>query len=162
MAITSSIVVDEIVGTVVLSVYQNGVTLLDTVTYTNSTLEVTLVEHGQVSDVTITDFLKLLQLYIVFNNAIVASIFGPSPFIFTPFTNIHTQLVDDGIDQLAFIYQFTPDDSLPIFQFNCTHPSGNVVIQKRSPEATLSYAQWLFYLYNTANFKLFVLNAYNL
>lgn len=162
MAITSSIVVDEILGTVVLTVYQDGVTLLDQVTYTNSTLEITVEEHGQIPNVSVADFLKLLQLYIVFNNAIIASIFVPSPFIFTPFTNIDNQLVNDGIDQLVFTYQFTPMDSLPIFQFNCTYPSGDVLIQKRSPGATLSYSQWLFYLYNTANFKLFVLNAYNL
>lgn len=161
MAITSSITVDEILGTVGLSVYQDGITLLDTVTYTNSTLQITLEEHGEVSNITVTDFLKLLQLYIVFNNAIVSSIFGPSPFIFTPFTEIDNQLKNDGIDQLVFLFQLT-SESLPAFQFDCTYPSGNVISAKRSPLMTLSYAQWLYFLYNAANFRLFVLNAYNL
>lgn len=161
MAITSSIIVDEILGTVALSVYKDGITLLDTVTYTNSTLQITLEEHGEITDITPADFLKLLQLYIVFNNAIVSSIFGPSPFIFTPFTEIDNQLKNDGIDQLVFGFRVN-SESLPAFQFNCTYPSGNVTSEKRSPLMTLSYAQWLYFLYNAANFKLFVLNSYNL
>lgn len=160
MAITSTIITHTITGTITGSIYLDGITLIDQLTYTNSPGIVTCVENGEVT-VSINDFLQLLKFYIAFNNVIIASIFNPSQSQYTPFTPIVAELGNDGIDQLFLTYQLQ-SESLPIFEFTCTYPSGDVIVAKRNPEMVLSYAQWLKYMYIVSDFRNFVLNAYNL
>jgi hypothetical protein len=160
MAITTTMVIDNSANTAVGTVTLNGSTI-EQLTFTNSTNIVNLVSHGA-TDMSVADFGSLLKFYIVFNNAVIASFLPVNLFQYRPFTNIDQQLVDDGVNKLSFTFQYTPTDPLPIFNWVCTYPNSTVHIQKRSPNDNLSYAQFLYFLYQAANFRLFFNNAYGL
>jgi len=160
MAITTTMVVDlssnEATGTVLV----DG-TMIETLIYDNGSNTVNLVEKGAMN-ISISDFIGLLKFYIVFNNAVIASFLPVNQFTYTPFTPVDQQLDNNGIDTLTFTFEYTPIDSLPLFQWVCTYPNGTVYVQKRSPASDLSYAQFLYFLYQAANFRLFTTNAYAL
>jgi hypothetical protein len=158
MAITSTINIDTVGGTIGSSVYLNGTTLIDTLTYTFSSNTISCA--GFIASVTlsVTDYLALLSFYVAFNQLIITT-FSSSQFVTTPFSSVTFVQSDDGVSQLKF--EFLPG-SIPLFYYTCTYPLGNVVIATRELSDTLSYAQWLFFLYLAANFKLSVLADYKL
>lgn len=159
MAITTTMQIEQTTGLAIGTVLVDG-NLIEQLTYDSGTNIVTLIEKGAM-DISKEDFFNLLKFYIVFNNAVIAAFLPVNQFTYTPFTPIDQQLDNNGTDALTFKFQYTPDDSLPIFEWICTYPSGTVYVQKRSPASDLSYAQFLYFLYQAANFRLFAINAYN-
>ena len=158
MAITSNTNIDTVNGILSAEVYYNATTLIDSLTYTASSN--TILCGGPITGINISeqDFLALLNFYVAFNTLIIFT-YSPSQSGTTPFSSITFLQSDDGSSQLAF--QFKPAD-IPLFYYTCTYPSGMVSIESRTVSNTLSYAQWLFFLYLASNFKLSVLYDYNL
>jgi hypothetical protein len=157
MAITSNIIVDTVGGTVTTSVYTNG-TPIDQVVYTASSNQVAFSGGIASASLAVQDFLALLATYITINQVIINT-FGPSQFTTTPWSSITQIISDDGVSQL--VSEFMPG-SVPLFNYTCTYPSGNVLVTTRALPKTLSYAQFLYFLYVMANFKLQVKNDYNI
>lgn len=156
MALNTNIVIDQVAGTATGTVIVGGTTI-ENIVFTNSSNTITLSPHV-IDAIAITDFLNLLTFYIVYNSAIIQAFFPVSSFTFTPFTKVTTNLQDDGINTLEFDYTATNR----IFQFTGTYPNGTVSIAARANIGNLSYAQYLDFLYQIANFKLFTLHAYKL
>lgn len=158
MAITSTIDIDTVGGTLSSSVYYNGSTLIDTLTYTASSNQIFCAGSIAALTISIQDMLALINFYIAFN-ALIIFTYSPSQSVTKPFSSITFQQLDDGSSQLGF--HFMPG-SIPLFYYTCTYPSGTVLIENRALSNTLSYAQWLFFIYLLANFKLSMLNDYNM
>lgn len=157
MAITSTISIDTVGGTIASSVYLNGSTLLDTITYTASSNSIFFNGSIEAATVSETDFLALLKFYITFNQIIIST-YSPSQFVTIPFSSITFVQYDNGSNTLGF--EFMPG-SIPLFYYTCTYPNGTVYITTRALSSTLSYAQWLFFLILSANFQSMVINDYN-
>jgi hypothetical protein len=158
MAITSTTNIDPVSGTISAEVYYNGSTLIDNLTYTASSNQVFCAGSILAITISVQDFLALINFYVAFNTLIIFT-YSPSQSITTPFSSVTFQQSDDGASQLSF--HFLPG-SIPLFYYTCTYPSGTVYIENRTLSNTLSYAQWLFFLYLASNFKLAVLYDYNL
>jgi hypothetical protein len=156
MAVTSSISVDTVGGTITTNIYLNGSTLLDTVIYTNSSGNLSFSGSISAFSVSLADFKTLLNLYIAFNQIIIA-VYSPSQFVTTPFSEIVYVQNDTGS---LLYFEFMPN-SIPLFYYTCSYPSGNIAVTTRALAANLSYAQWLFFLYLLANFKLYLSSAYD-
>jgi hypothetical protein len=158
MAITSTIIVDTNAGTATTNIQLNGSTLIDNPVYSVSTNQVAFPGSLSAVILSVQDFLTVLTCYVTFNQTII-NIFGPSQFVTTPFSQIVLVQSDDGSSQL--VSEFMPG-SIPLCNYTCTYPIGNVVITTRALSRTLSYPQYLFFLYLMANFKLAVLNNYHI
>jgi hypothetical protein len=158
MAITSTIITDGIAGTIIGTVKLNGTTLIDTLTYDNGVPDVSFVSTSDVT-LSITDFLALLQFYIAFNNVIIASIFTPSQNQYTPFNGIASLISNNGTDLFLLIEDLAGEN---IFNIDCTYPSGTILVGGRSPDTSMSYAEWIYCINTISGFRNFVLNAYNL
>ena len=158
MAITSTISIDTVGGTISSSVYLNGSTLVDSLVYTQSTNSIFFSGGIAASTLAIQDYLALINFYFAFNQIIIFT-YNPSQFITKPFSSITFVQADDGSSQLKF--EFMPG-SIPLFYYTCTYPAGTVAVLIRALSNTLSYAQWLFFLYVIANFKQAVLVDYNI
>jgi hypothetical protein len=158
MAITSTTNIDPVSGTISADVYYNGSTLIDNLTYTASSNQVFCAGSILAITISVQDFLALINFYVAFNTLIIFT-YSPSQSITTPFSSVTFQQSNDGASQLSF--HFLPA-SIPLFYYTCTYPSGAVYIENRTLSNTLSYAQWLFFLYLASNFKLAVLYDYNL
>lgn len=159
MAITSTINVDGIAGTVVCNIYLNGSILIDTLTYSNSPKQVICSLRNTTVTLSAADFLTTLSIYTSFNNGIIASIFAPKQSVFTPFTTIHIAQTNDGINQLTWVGKQVAN---VVWSWAATYPSGTIIVQPRTVAITLSYSEWLYCLIDIAGFRDFVLNAYNL
>jgi hypothetical protein len=158
MAITSTINVDTVGGTIASSVYHNGSSLIDTLTYTLSSNNIMCATNSSAITLSVQDYLALINFYVAFNTLIQFT-YSPSQAQTTPFSLITFEQLDDGTSQLDF--RFLPSN-IPCFYYTCTYPSGSVIVAARNLSSTLSYAQWLFFLYLLSNFKLAVLNDYNI
>ena len=158
MAITSTTTADTVGGTITSSAYYNGSTLIDTLVYNASAGTVLCTGGIAAITLSITDYLALLNFYVAFNTLIQFT-YSPSQAQTTPFSSITFQQIDDGTSQLDF--RFLPG-SIPCFYYTCTYPSGTIAVTARALSTTLSYAQWLFFIYLLAQFKLAVLNDYNI
>lgn len=158
MAITSVITADQVAGTVTAQIELNGSQLIDQPVYSVSSNQVVFPGSISSASLSVQDFLTLLTVYISYNTLIV-NIFGPSQFVTSPFGNIVSELSDSGSGALEF--QFLPG-SIPLAIYNASYPSGNVALTTRALSSTLSYAQYLYFLYQLANFRLAVHNAYQI
>lgn len=157
MAITSQYTIDTVGGTATALFQLNGSTLIDQPVYTASSNQVAF--PGSIGSVTLlpTDFQTLLNAYVIYNQAIITN-FNPSQFTTEPFSSI-TQITSDSGSVL--VSEFMPG-SVPLANYTCTYPGGSVVITIRALAKTLSYAQFLYFLYCMANFKLMAKKAYNI
>jgi len=157
MAITSTISINTLADTITTNIYQNGSILIDTITYTNSSNNLLFSNSIAAATLSPAEYLVLLNLYINFNQIIIA-VYSPTQNITAPFSSI-TFIQSDNGSNLNF--EFLPG-SIPCFYYSCGYPAGNIAVSARNLSATLSYAQWLFFLYLLTNFKSAFLNDYNL
>jgi hypothetical protein len=157
VAISSILTIDPVGGTASANIQLNGSQQIDLPVYSVSSNQIAFPGSLALVTLSATDFLSLLAVYNTFNIAIINN-FSPSQFVTSPFSSI-TQIISDSGSVL--ISEFMPG-SVPLFNYTCTYPTGNVVITIRALAKTLSYAQWLYFLYVMANFKLQVRNDYNI
>lgn len=159
MAITSIITIDTaITNTISANIQLNASQQIDFPVYSQSGNSIAFPGSLSSATLSVADFMALLNTYITFNLAIINT-YNPSQFITKPFSSITQITYDDGSSQL--VSEFMPS-SIPLANYTCTYPSGNVVITTRALSRTLSYPQFLYFLYCMANFNLMVRNNYNI
>ena len=158
MSITSTINTNGINNTITTSIFLNGITLLDTLTYSNVTQQILFAAHPA-STLSISDFTVLLKLYAAFNNILIAALVSPIQTQTTPFTIVHIVQSDDGVSSLNWFFKLGSTD---LFDFTCTYPSGTTAVAARPAAITLSYAQWLNFIYQQPYLQLVVRNAYKI
>lgn len=158
MAITSTVNVDTVGGTITTNIYLNGSTPIDTIVYSQASNNLVFSGSMLAATISVADFMTLLNLYINFNQ-IITAVYSPSQVVTKPFSEVVFVLTDNGSTTLTF--QFMPQ-SIPLLYYTCSYPSGTVYIETRALTNTLSYAQWLFFVYLVATFKPMLLNSYNL
>lgn len=139
MSITSTINIDGVGQTIVLSIFSNGTTLVDAVTYTASTQLITFPTTNNFI-VSSTDFLQMITLYISLNTVFNSTSFVTNKNIMTPVQNINVSMNDDGVSTFEWIYN---QGNHSLFDFTCTYPNGNVAIAKRNQTGSLTFCGWL-------------------
>ena len=159
MAISTSVNIDGVAGTATTSLYQNGSTLIDTITYNNSAQTISFIVRNIVLTLSPQDFLAKLDYFTQFNNILINSAFSPSQTQYIPFLKMNVDMENDGISQLTWIVKpYTHQ----LFNFTCTYPSGSVVLEKRTHASTISYAQWIYLSHFISHFSEYVRNAFKL
>lgn len=158
MSITSTSTIDGVAGTATFTILLNGITLLDSFVYTNTTKTITFVTRNT-AILSAADFLATLNLFVNFNQVLQSSSFITNQGTSAPIPSITVFINDNGISQLQYI--FTPGVH-DLMDFTCTYPSGTISIAKRNQASTLTFPQWLYFMHEMSQFIQFVKIAYKI
>ena len=159
MAITSTITTDNGAQTSTLTILLDGAIEIDKITYSDADQQLTFPDTKNDILLSKTDIAAFLKLIPAFNASLKISFYDLNQPQYQPFNSMCSSLNDDGVSELEFELKREDRD---VYLINCDYPNGAANIAKRSNESILSYAEWLYLVYEMANFNLFVSNAYNL
>ena len=157
MAITSTITTDNGSQTSTLTVLLDGAIEIDRITFNDSSQQLTFpVTTNEVllSAVDITADLKLIPS---FNASLKLSFADLNQTQYKPFSYMNSEMNNDGVSLLEFKIS---KQNKEVYAIEVDYPNGSTKIKKRSQESVLSYAEWLYLVYEMANFNLFLQNAY--
>lgn len=159
MAITSIITTDNGAQTSALTILLDGAIEIDRITFNDSTQQLTFPVTSKNVSLSVTDICAFLKLIPMFSASLKASFADLNQPQYQSFSSMNSTLYNAVIvSKLGFEIG---RQGKVIYEIASYYPNGTTEIKKRDNASVLSYAEWLYLVYEMANFNLFVLNAYN-